>query len=50
MNKIITTLYITKRQHKLLLEESEKTGNSQSSIIRMALENHWKDNGMYCKP
>ena len=35
-------MFFTKEQYKLLKEESKRTGNSQSSIVRTALDRYFK--------
>lgn len=37
-----TTILLTHLQLSKLREESEKTGNSQNSIVRTALENYFQ--------
>ena len=38
MNKIATNVIVTERQMKLIKEVIKKTGNSQNSVFREALE------------
>ena len=46
MKKITTSFQLTEKQYERLKKESEEIGNSQSSIVRTALERYWNNNRM----